>query len=97
MALASDAEYWFLIVIANCVCDVMQILLCYVDSTILNHLVLTENECLAYESELVQLLSDNKPDFTKLNSILKMYIQIRDDYCNLCLQQVTLKLLVLDG
>nr|BAF42691.1 geranylgeranyl diphosphate synthase-2-A-isoform [Nasutitermes takasagoensis] len=38
---------------------------------------------------LLQLLSDNKIDFTKLNSILAMYIQIRDDYCNLCLQQYT--------
>jgi len=33
MALASDAEYWYLIVSENCVCDVMQNLLCYVDLT----------------------------------------------------------------
>jgi len=46
---------------------------------------------------LMQLLSDNKTDFTKLNSILALYIQIRDDYCNLRLQQVTSELSVLDG
>jgi len=33
MALASDAEYWYLIVSENCVCDVMQNLLCCVDLT----------------------------------------------------------------
>jgi len=43
----------------------------------------------------MQLLSDNKIDFTKLNSTLAMYVQIREDYCNLCLQQVTSELLVL--
>jgi geranylgeranyl diphosphate synthase type 3 len=43
----------------------------------------------------MQLLSDNKIDFTNLNSILAMYIQIRDDYGNLCMQQVTLELLML--
>jgi len=48
-----------------------------------------------YRVVLMQLLSDNKFDFTKLNTILTMYYQIRDDYCNLCLQQVTLELLVL--
>jgi pimeloyl-CoA synthetase len=30
MALASDAEYWCLIVRESCVCDVMENLLCYV-------------------------------------------------------------------
>jgi hypothetical protein len=63
----------------------------------LNHLILTENEFMRLEIGLMQLLSDNKIDFNNLNSILKIYLQIRDDYCNLCLQQVTLKLLVLDG
>jgi len=43
----------------------------------------------------MQLVSDNKTDYTKLNSILTMYYQARDDYCNLCLQQVTSVLLVL--
>jgi len=43
----------------------------------------------------MQLVSDNKTDFTKLNSILTMYLQIWDDYSNLCLQQVTSVLLVL--
>ncbi|CAG9559899.1 unnamed protein product [Danaus chrysippus] len=36
---------------------------------------------------LMQLFSDNKSDFTKLSSILGLYFQIRDDYCNLCLQE----------
>jgi hypothetical protein len=49
------------------------------------------------EIGLMQLLSDNKTDFTILNSILAMYLQIRDDYCNLCLQQVTSDLSVQDG
>jgi len=45
----------------------------------------------------MQLLSDNKTDFTKLNSILALYLQIRNDYCSLCDQQVILELSVLDG
>jgi len=45
----------------------------------------------------MQLLSDNKTDFTKLNSNLTMYLQILNDYCNLCLQQETSELFVLDG
>ncbi|XP_026492846.1 terpene synthase-like [Vanessa tameamea] len=36
---------------------------------------------------LMQLFSDNKSDFSKLSSILGLYFQIRDDYCNLCLQE----------
>jgi hypothetical protein len=45
----------------------------------------------------MQLVSDNKTDFTKLNSVLALFFQIQDDYSNLCLQQVTSELLVLDG
>jgi hypothetical protein len=33
MALASDAEYWYFIVSENCVCDIMQNLLCSVNLT----------------------------------------------------------------
>ncbi|XP_013139133.1 PREDICTED: geranylgeranyl pyrophosphate synthase [Papilio polytes] len=36
---------------------------------------------------LMQLFSDNKSDFSRLSSILGLYFQIRDDYCNLCLQE----------
>ncbi|KAJ9590090.1 hypothetical protein L9F63_016789, partial [Diploptera punctata] len=36
---------------------------------------------------LMQLFSENKADFTKLTGILGLYFQIRDDYCNLCLQE----------
>jgi geranylgeranyl diphosphate synthase type 3 len=46
---------------------------------------------------LVQLFSDNKADFTKLTEILGLYFQIRDDYCNLSLQEVTSDLSFLDG
>jgi len=45
----------------------------------------------------MQLLSDNKTDFTKLNNILALFFQIQNDYCNLCVQQVTSELSVLDG
>jgi geranylgeranyl diphosphate synthase type 3 len=38
---------------------------------------------------LMQLFSENQADFTKLTGILGLYFQIRDDYCNLCLQEVT--------
>jgi len=33
MSLASDVEYCYLMVSENCVCDVMENLLCYVDLT----------------------------------------------------------------
>ncbi|XP_014229716.1 geranylgeranyl pyrophosphate synthase [Trichogramma pretiosum] len=36
---------------------------------------------------LMQLFSPNKEDFTPLAGILGLYFQIRDDYCNLCLQE----------
>ncbi|PSN41558.1 Geranylgeranyl pyrophosphate synthase [Blattella germanica] len=36
---------------------------------------------------LMQLFSENQADFTKLTGILGLYFQIRDDYCNLCLQE----------
>ncbi|RVE45823.1 hypothetical protein evm_009504 [Chilo suppressalis] len=36
---------------------------------------------------LMQLFSDNKSDFSKLAAIFGLYFQIRDDYCNLCLQE----------
>jgi geranylgeranyl diphosphate synthase type 3 len=45
---------------------------------------------------LMQLFSENKADFTKLTGILGLYFQIRDDYCNLCLQEVTSEVLFLD-
>ncbi|XP_026322482.1 geranylgeranyl pyrophosphate synthase [Hyposmocoma kahamanoa] len=36
---------------------------------------------------LMQLFSENKSNFSKLSAILGLYFQIRDDYCNLCLQE----------
>lgn len=39
--------------------------------------------------KLMQLFSDCKEDFTPLAAILGLYFQIRDDYCNLCLQEYT--------
>ncbi|XP_043468177.1 geranylgeranyl pyrophosphate synthase isoform X3 [Leptopilina heterotoma] len=38
---------------------------------------------------LMQLFSDCKEDFAPLAGILGLYFQIRDDYCNLCLQEYT--------
>ncbi|XP_021200662.2 terpene synthase isoform X1 [Helicoverpa armigera] len=38
---------------------------------------------------LMQLFSENKSDFSKLSAILGLYFQIRDDYCNLRLQEYT--------
>lgn len=38
---------------------------------------------------LMQLFSDNTSDFTTLTGILGLYFQIRDDYCNLCLREVS--------
>lgn len=38
---------------------------------------------------LMQLFSDNKSDFTRLSSILGLYFQVRDDYCNLFSQECT--------
>ncbi|GBP96837.1 Geranylgeranyl pyrophosphate synthase [Eumeta japonica] len=36
---------------------------------------------------LMQLFSTNEANLTKLTSTLGLYFQIRDDYCNLCLQE----------
>ncbi|XP_046392537.1 geranylgeranyl pyrophosphate synthase isoform X2 [Ischnura elegans] len=36
---------------------------------------------------LMQLFSDNKDDYTKLASILGLYFQVRDDLCNLAMQE----------
>lgn len=36
---------------------------------------------------LMQLFSENKSDFTNITAILGLYFQIRDDYCNLQLQE----------
>ncbi|XP_026737018.1 geranylgeranyl pyrophosphate synthase [Trichoplusia ni] len=38
---------------------------------------------------LMQLFSDYKSDFSKLSAILGLYFQIRDDYCNLRVQEYT--------
>jgi len=62
-----------------------------------NHLILTEAGFWLFEIKLMQLLSDNKTDFTKLNSILVLFFQIQNDYSNLCVEQVTSELSVLDG
>jgi geranylgeranyl diphosphate synthase type 3 len=46
--------------------------------------------------QLMQLSSENKDDFTKLTGLLGLYFQIRDDYLNLCGQEVNSELLVQD-
>ena len=43
-----------------------------------------------FGEQMMQLCSENKTDFTKLTGILGQYYQIRDDYFDLCLQEVTL-------
>jgi geranylgeranyl diphosphate synthase type 3 len=45
----------------------------------------------------MQLFSENKADLTKLTQMWGLYFQIRDDYCNLCLQEVRSELSVLVG
>jgi len=40
--------------------------------------------------QMMQLFSENKADFTKLWVTSGRYLQIRDDYCDLGLQEVTL-------
>jgi geranylgeranyl diphosphate synthase type 3 len=60
--------------------------------------VLTETRGIAmFQFGLMQLLSDNKADFTPLTNTLSLYFQIRNDYCNLHVEQVTSKLPFLDG
>ncbi|XP_071878606.1 geranylgeranyl pyrophosphate synthase quemao isoform X1 [Bombus fervidus] len=39
---------------------------------------------------LMQLFSDSKEDYVSLVSMLGLYFQIRDDYCNLCLKEYAL-------
>jgi hypothetical protein len=40
--------------------------------------------------QMMQVISENKADFTKLMGTFGRYLQIRDDYCDLGLQEVTL-------
>jgi geranylgeranyl diphosphate synthase type 3 len=64
----------------------------------MKYLFLTEaGEYIMCEVAPLQLLSDNKVDFTRLAGILGQYFQIRDDYCNLCMEQVTSELSALHG
>jgi geranylgeranyl diphosphate synthase type 3 len=64
----------------------------------MKHLVLKETgEMFMCEVALMQLLRENKMDFTRLVGILGLYFQIRDDYCNLCQEQVTSELSALHG
>lgn len=38
---------------------------------------------------LMQLFSENPANFTELTDILGLYFQIRDDYANLCMKEVS--------
>jgi len=59
--------------------------------------VLTETGALfSLGIQLMQLFSESKAEFTKLTGILGLYYQIFDDYRNLCRQEVTSELSVLD-
>jgi len=42
-------------------------------------------ELLNLALRLMKLFSSCKEDFSLLIAILSLYLQIRDDYCNLCL------------
>jgi hypothetical protein len=46
------------------------------------------------EIALLQVLSDNKTDFTKLISTVALFWQILDDYFDLCVQEVMSELSV---
>lgn len=41
---------------------------------------------------LMKLFSDSDKDFSKLTAILGLYFQIRDDYCNLTSEEVSISL-----
>jgi len=59
--------------------------------------VLTENGALfSLGIQLLQLFGENTADFTKLTGILGLYYQISNDYRNLCRQEVTPELPVLN-
>jgi hypothetical protein len=45
---------------------------------------------------LVQIFSENKADVIKLTGILGLYVWIQDDFCSLCLQEVTSEVMFLD-
>jgi hypothetical protein len=63
----------------------------------IKYLSLTESTAVfMFALRMMQLFSQNKVDFTKLTQMWGLYFQIRDDYCNLCLQEVTSDLSVLD-
>jgi hypothetical protein len=59
--------------------------------------VLTEAGSLLHLGiQLMQLLSENKSDFTKLPGIFGLYMQIQNDYRNLFRMEVTSELLVVE-
>jgi geranylgeranyl diphosphate synthase type 3 len=59
--------------------------------------VLTETGALFHLGiQLMQLFTENKSDFTKLNEIFGLYFQIHNDYRNLFRMEVTSELLVVD-
>jgi hypothetical protein len=59
--------------------------------------VLTEAGSLLHLGmQLMQLLSENKSDFSKLPGIFALYMQIQNDYRNLFRMEVTSELLVVD-
>jgi geranylgeranyl diphosphate synthase type 3 len=67
----------------------MQVLYCYVVLPKYKSLVLTETGAsFMFIMQLMQLFSKNKADLIKVTEMLGLYYQIRDDYCNLCLQEV---------
>ena len=97
MSFCIDAKYWHFVRSKYCVVTSFRSCSDMFRYWNIKCLVLTETHgFLMFEIGLMQLLSDNKADFTQLTTILALYFQIRNDYSSLCLQQVTFKLLIVD-
>ena len=56
----------------------------------IKYMFLTEKAVtIMFGVQMMQLFSENKTDFTKMAGMFGRYFEIRDDYCKLCLQEVT--------
>ena len=98
MAFLIDAIYWYFVHSKYCVVKSFKSFSDMVRYQNIKCLVLTEaHGILMFQIGVMQLLSDNKANFTQLTNTLALYGQIRNDYCNLHLEQVTSKLSFLDG
>jgi len=60
------------------------------------HIFTETGALLSLGIQLLQLFSENKADFTKLTGIFALYYQLYNEYRNICRQEVTSEILVLD-